>query len=469
MLWDVDLYWVLTGLILLVTGVIVAAITWVIIRRIKQGRYYRYLDLQRDRFRPLINSIVEGNFSGDLAEIRWSPQTTEWQAIEDLLLKQIDQPAEEKQRRATEAFEILNYVDFYLKELRVKVPWRRSRAVHRLGMMRSTKAIPDLLQALEDQDYDVRQNVIQALGQIQNDQTLGALVSKINQAAEQTRGISKRVLMAALIPYGVAAIPLLIDKLADRTDSVRALVAEVLGEIPHLKALDALTRVLEDVNPQVRARAAYALGRIGHPLAVQPLIAALLDGFWYVRLQAARSLGQLGSPQSIYSLSLLLTDSNAQVRLAAAESLVHIGPLAFPALTTQLLYTADSYAREQIAEILQKSGFIERWIEDLDSANETTQKHAQGLLVAATKGKSISSMLHLLQNHPRPQIRLRLIEILGQAGEPDTVKSIHHVALHDPDPVVRERAHNVVVRVMAKNKGKMNNGMGNSHQRNQLV
>ncbi|MGH7273506.1 MAG: HEAT repeat domain-containing protein, partial [Nitrospiria bacterium] len=272
---------------------------------------------------------------------------------------------------------------------------------------------------------------------------------------------SRRVLMTALISYGESAVPLLIGKLSDPSDAVRGLAAGILGEIPNSQALPALIKSIEDPSPEVRARAAYALGRIGQPLAVKSLIAALSDPFWYVRLQAARSLGRLASPRAIYDLWLRLTDPHAQVRLAAAESLVLIGPPALQALTSQLLYTADRYAREQVSEVLQQSGLIDRWIEDLDVTDETVVQQVQELLVAAARGGALVSMVNALQGHPRSQVRMKLLDLLGRAGMPSALRVIHRVALHDSDPLIRERAREVMLSARAKNRVRAINGLGN--------
>ena len=461
MLWDVGLSQVLIGFILCLAGVIASAMVWVVIRRAVRKRYFHRLDSEIEQNWSMVTAIIEGRFEGVLNSLRRRPRTVEWLATEDSLLKAIEQSPGGQQRKVTKVFEQLSYVDFYLQDLNREVPWRRAMAAQRLGRMRSARAIPALITALEDEIMDVRQNAMLALGQIRNPQALEVLVSKLRDSVQHNKNFSRRVLMTALVSYGESALPHLIRKLSDPFDAVRALAAEILGEIPNPQARHALIKSIEDPSPEVRARAAYALGRIGQPLAVKSLIAALSDPFWYVRLQAARALGQLASPRAIYDLWLRLTDSHAQVRSAAAESLALIGPPALQALTSQLLYTADRYAREQVSEVLQRSGFIDQWIEDLDAADETIAQQVQELLVAAARGGNRVSMVNALQGHPRPQVRMKLLDILGEAGRPLALKVIHRMALHDPDPLIRERAREVILKAGAKRKVRAINGLGN--------
>jgi HEAT repeat protein len=459
MLWDVSLYQIMIGLILFMTGVIIIGMVWVIFIRAMQKRYLNRLDTAKDRYRPMISAILEGSFERNLDPLHHHPQTVEWQAIEELLLGLMEELSGEERGKVTKVFEQLSYVDFYLQEFKVDIPWRRTVAAERLGLMRSPRAIPGLLKALEDQDRGVRQIALRVLGQIRDPQALKELVNKLERATVPDKGLSRRLVMAALVPYGEAAVTLLTHKLSDPSDAVRTLVAEILGEIASPQSLGVLIKSLEDPSPEVRSRTAYALGQIRHPLAVKPLVAALSDPFWYVRLQAARSLGRLESPQAIYELSLRLTDSHAQVRSAAAEALIKIGPLALQVLTIYVLYTRDRYAREQVSKVLQQSGLIDQWIGYLDTSDETVRKQAKDLLVAVAQAGILDVLINALQSHPNRKVRMELIDILGKSGRLVALRAIRRSALHDSEAEIRERAKAVILKT-TKN-AKADNGLGN--------
>lgn len=458
MLWDVDSYKVMLGLTLLMVGSIVMGTAWLIVTRAVQRRSIHRLEAAKDQSRSLVLSIVQGRFQGDINSLRYSPQTIQWQAIQELLLEQMQRSFKEDQQKITQAFERLRYVDFYLQELGSGVSWRRAVAAQRLGIIQSSQAISGLSKALEDHDPDVRQVALQALGQIPDLRALEKLVNKLRDVTHR-RGLSRRLLMASLIPFGKGSVPFLIDKLSDPSDAVRALVADALGEIGSPQAMEVLVNSLADESPDVRAKAAHALGRIGHPLAVRPLIGLLSDQFWYVRLQAAKSLGHLGSPQAIYDLSLRLTDSHALIRSATAEALIRIGPLALQALTIHLLYTHDRYTREQVCEALQQSGLIDQWIDNLNAVEESVRRQVGDLLVAVAKGSRLSVLINALQNHSNPQVRAALVEILGKSGSLASRRAIHRAALYDPEVTVREYAKAVILK--ATKNTKEGNALGN--------
>ncbi len=446
------------GLTLLMVGSIVMGTAWLIAIRAVQRRSLHRLEATKDQYRSLVLSIVKGRFQGDIDSLRYNPQTIQWQAIQELLLEQMKRSFKEDQQKITQAFERLGYVDFYLQKLGSNASWRRALAAQRLGIMQSSQAISGLSKALEDYDPDVRQVVLQALGQIPDLRALEKLVNKLRDVTHH-RGLSRRLLMASLIPFGEEAVPFLIDKFSDPSDAVRALVAEVLGEIASPQSLGVMIKSLEDPSPEVRSRAAHALGRIRHSLAVKPLIAALSDPFWYVRLQAARSLGCFESPQAIYGLSLLLTDPYVLVRSASAEALIKIGAPALPALTIYVLYTKDRYAREQVSEVLQQSGLIDQWIGYLNASEEAVRQQAKDLLVAVAQGGNLTILIKALQDHPSPRVRMELVNILGMLGGLVALRAIRRASLYDPDPEVRELAKTIILKATKNVKGI--NGLGN--------
>ena len=123
-----------------------------------------------------------------------------------------------------------------LQDLRAPETWRRSKAAQVLGILGGPEALPALLEALGDEQRNVREAAAKGLGE------LGA-------------------------GYG---------------DDVRR------------EAMPALLRVLNDDGWMVRRAAAEALGALGDKEAENVLLEALRDEAGSVRLAALRSLRQLG-------------------------------------------------------------------------------------------------------------------------------------------------------------------------------
>jgi len=158
------------------------------------------------------------------------------------------------------------------------------------------RAVPGLIEALQDEQPRVRRRAALRLSQIR--------------------------------PPPTDAAPALVHALSDADWGVRETATIALGEIgPAAKdAVSALTRALEDEEWPVRAAAAHALAAIGSAAreAVPALARRLEDEQWPVRAAAAASLGKIGpaAKATVPALKkLAASDEDRGVRRAAAEAL----------------------------------------------------------------------------------------------------------------------------------------------------
>ena len=104
---------------------------------------------------------------------------------------------------------------------------------------------------------------------------------------------------SALAKIGPAAVPDLIEALADEDIEVRRLAAQALATIgPDAKAvLPHLTRLIENEDPRLRLEGARCLWRIAqnHELAVPVLIDLVKEGKYPTNVYAAHELGEVGA------------------------------------------------------------------------------------------------------------------------------------------------------------------------------
>jgi HEAT repeat protein len=90
------------------------------------------------------------------------------------------------------------------------------------------------------------------------------------------------------------------------------------------KTVDPLIASFRNRDKTERKRAAESLAKIGRP-AVAPLICALDDRISYVRAMAAQVLGNLGDPRALIPLKKALQDKDSSVRKEAKEALIKLG------------------------------------------------------------------------------------------------------------------------------------------------
>jgi len=158
--------------------------------------------------------------------------------------------------------------------------------------------IPTLIEAMGDENGDVREEAADALGRIG--------------------------------PDARAAVPALTKALSDEHEGVRYYAALALAAIgPDAgAAVPALIRALRDEKDFVRWKAARALGRIGPDAeAAIPAVIEMLDaGDGPDRWVAAEALAEIGpdAEAAVPALTKALEDDDEEVRRAAAEALKKI-------------------------------------------------------------------------------------------------------------------------------------------------
>jgi HEAT repeat protein len=209
----------------------------------------------------------------------------------------------------------------------------RLKKVAALGE-KGKSAVPELIEALHDDDVKVRTAAGGALGRMGPDAL--AAVPTLRD------GQDENVWMAAVLQQmGEPAAVALGESLKDPDRVVRFNSAHALQHMgPHTKAaLPALTAALGDSDPEVREAVYVALRQIG-PEARQALVEALhQEGKAYSRPEVIGALGKFGpeAEAAIPDLEAALRDDS--LRLAAIQTLGKIGPAAkttLPALEKAL-------------------------------------------------------------------------------------------------------------------------------------
>ena len=148
----------------------------------------------------------------------------------------------------------------------------------------------------------------------------------------------------ALAQIGMAAHPLLIQRLESSSAEVRERAAYGVGETGPAGAAgtERLRQMMEDdPSPSVRSMAAWALGQVeGRRMIADPNMMLLegVHGNQSERYEAIRRLGVTATTSriAIRELIALLGDSLPGVRMHAIDALAEIGPAALPSLSAAL-------------------------------------------------------------------------------------------------------------------------------------
>lgn len=394
--------------------VILVVFSVVLIRRFYKERFYKSLDREREFYAPLVDAFISTPSSVDESLFQNKVNSIKWLAVEDLLLKAIDDADDEKRASVFRAFDELGIIDVYLGDLKSKDIYRASLCAERLGRLRCARAVPELMAALVTDSGDLKNMAINSLGLIGDERAIPSLMERFREAVDKRENISGRIIKNALISFGDKAVPFLIENMDSSSWRLRSRVLDVLCEIEDPALKGTFLKALADPEPDVRAKGAKGLGRIKEAdKVVEPLTRLYDDEVWVVRYHCVKSLGLIGDKSSIDLFKRAITDSNWQVRRAAAEALGSFGVSAIKELTDVMLRSSDRFAREQVAEELQRSGLIYAIIENL--RNPTGSKVSEEMLFDVGMNGVISPLLEAM-NDDDPAMRCKVAALLGRIG-----------------------------------------------------
>lgn len=200
------------------------------------------------------------------------------------------------------------------------VRWQAAAA---LGLINDSNATETLSNALQSNNSTVRYWAAAALGQIKDNRSRSrdALISALGDLNETAREEAGWALRSV---EGAGAADLLIKLLTDGDPNRRMGAAQALGDLADLKAAAPLIEALQDLEAGVRSEAACSLGRLGDSQATMPLIGILGDPEERVRREGIKALTAIGRPATD-SLILALNESDNSTQEAASQALGNIG------------------------------------------------------------------------------------------------------------------------------------------------
>lgn len=175
---------------------------------------------------------------------------------------------------------------------RLKAPEYISRhyAAGCLIELDDARAVPALIEALQGED--MQGVAAEALGKLGSHLAYAPLL----EAYKTAQDLDKPAIALALGRLGDATyVPVLIRELqSSDSEFIRKTIAEVLGDLRDVRAIEALLAALSDPDWQVRGESATALGKLKNIRAWKPLVHCYCtDPKPWTRLMAERALHEL--------------------------------------------------------------------------------------------------------------------------------------------------------------------------------
>ncbi len=333
--------------ILVVTGSVLAGLL-IYIFFVRGARMVseRRRDRLAARYRPLVEALLDPDLApGAIRRLGASP-VRHRPAVEGLLLAAVKVASGTFVDQVRAAASHLGLVEAWTTALGDSRWWMRAEAARALGCVREDAVVPALMARLDDDHEEVRAAAVESLGLIGDPRAIDALVAGLSRESRQQRS---RVVLA-LRAFGPSVVePLLAYNLRHPHDT--ATVAELLGQVHAVTAVDTLTSWCSDARPEVRAAALGALGTLG-PCASTYYYAlrALGDEVEVVRAMAARAVARCQRRDAAPYLATGLNDEWA-VAAQCARGLRELGPAGRRELERVVEGPATALARQMIWEL----------------------------------------------------------------------------------------------------------------------
>ena len=323
-------------------------------------------------------------------------------------------------------------VDALIRQLETGDPNEREQAATALGRLGDPKALPALLNALDDETIRFSETILDAIGHIldgtspddaENRKVFSRVADRLIQFVQRDDPEKAHVRIAAAEALGKTrdpkAIPVLTEMLReDKPTPIAIAAARALRHFDHPQAIQALTKAAANTNLLMDARVAamLSLGDIGNPKAVDTLIHILEDrsADGSLRTEAARALGRIGDPKAIEPLiRILKSDSERSfLRKPIADALG-----AF----------RDPRATDALVEALGCNYYIARAA--ADSLKKLRDRRAVEPLVRLLNEETEYATVQ----------REFAVQILGVLGDPSAIPTIAK-ALRDRNKGIRKSA-----------------------------
>jgi HEAT repeat protein/lysophospholipase L1-like esterase len=321
------------------------------------------------------------------------------------------------------------------------------------------RAVPVLLETLDDPDREVRAAAAWALSRIGTGAApaRGRLVHALGDPDETVRA-SAAAALAALGPSLAGAEPALLAALADERAAVRWEAVRALAGLDLGGHVDALVRALRSPDEYVRNFAAWRLGEMRATSAAAALVEALSGEEAYEMQGVAEAVRKLGPAvrQVVPAVAAGLSNADAARRAAAALTLAKIGPEAVSAVPelSRCLADPDAAVRANAALALGGIGppagaatpLLVTALADREAWVRAEAARALGK-VAREGGAAVDRLVAALDD-PDPAVRTQAARALGRLGRrAKPVTDALARALRDEDIRVQREAQQALERL----------------------
>ncbi len=366
-------------------------------------------------------------------------------AIETSLIKGVNSTEldEKAQSRAREALEEYGFVARQCAALLLAPDaYERSSAARALGEIKSPTALPFLLEGLYDSESIVRNQAVMSIGELKLPSAIGALLDIARTHPDVPSSLLSRTLSACSVE-GLDffdAVP------SDSSLLGPGDVGDTIREITHLEPsspVESLPAESENENC-AQALSSIEIGGVAErsealKTLVQYRVQRAVDAIANVarhdpeptiRSLAISSLGSINHESVFATVLIGMADDSREVRAAAARS---VNRLSFDRADAyvRVIETSDGETLACVAKACIQAGIVSQNLDRLTYADHRQAYETFSLICLLTKAGINEPVLEAIADHPRMDVRLKAIHLLGSTGHPDTFGQLRELAVKD--------------------------------------
>lgn len=366
-------------------------------------------------------------------------------AIETSLVKVVNGADldESVKKKAREALEEYGFVARQCATLLLAPDaFERSSAARALGEIKSEAALPFLLESLYDSESIVRNQAVVSIGELKMPSAIGALLDIARTHPDVPSSLLSKTLSACSVEGldffdAVATEPAqlgtghdisvveqithlehcsFVEELPASSDDEqlaralaqvgsvdvqeRAEALKTLAQFRVMSSVDAITRLARhDEEPNLRSNAIFSLGSIDHESVFPAILVGMADESREVRAAAARALNRLSFDRA-----------DAYVRV---------------------IETSDEATISDVAKACVQAGLVSQNVDRLASSDHRQAYETLSLICLLAKADLYEPILDTIANHPKMQVRLSTIHLLGATGQPGVFEHLRQLAVRD--------------------------------------
>ncbi len=318
-------------------------------------------------------------------------------------------------------------------------------------------ACKSIIEFLYDENKSIQEFAMDALIQIGNKEVIESLLPLLQNNDVKFRNTAMEIIREIAFDKIFLLTPLLHDS----SEPIRIYVADLLGLVGNIEAINPLISCLQDPSANVRSSAVAGLGKISNEKAIEAIekLMEKEEELWVI-FSAIKSLEHIGGKKSIQILIKFLEQENEFILSAAIESLGEIGDMETIHSILKKMPSPSENIIERInaafMSIVQRQNcsIPEEYWTDLISffilcaksqVNIWTRFRAIEFLGKLQTKESLPTLAEIAQNAP-PMLKIAAARAMGNIGGQESKKILTLFTKSD-DPNIKEVAEESLKRL----------------------